>query len=73
MLGVGFSEIVVIAVVCFVAFGPKQLPEVMRKLASYYRQFMNLKEELRFQIMSADHEPQIISKPTKTTEEAKHG
>lgn len=54
MLGIGFFEIVIIALVCFIAIGPKQLPAVMRKLAHYYRQFISLRDELRFQIMSAD-------------------
>ncbi len=54
MLGIGFFEIVIIAVVCFIAIGPKQLPAVMRKLAQFYREFAGLRDELRFQIMSAD-------------------
>ena len=54
MLGIGFFEIVIIALVCFIAIGPKQLPTVMRRLAQFYRQFNVLRDELRFQIMSAD-------------------
>lgn len=56
MLGIGFSEIVVIALVCLIAIGPKQLPLVMRKMAGFYRQFLTLREEFRFQILSADNE-----------------
>lgn len=59
MLGVGFSEIVIIALVCFIALGPKQLPIVMRKLAGFYRQFTSLRDELKFQILSADNEPEL--------------
>lgn len=72
MLGVGFSEIVVIALVCLVAFGPKQLPAVMRRLAGYFRQFMDLKDELRFQILSADDEPHFRPEP-KAPEDVGHG
>jgi Sec-independent protein translocase protein TatA len=54
MLGIGFFEIVIIALVCFIAIGPKQLPAVMRKVAQFYRQFASLREELRFQMMSID-------------------
>lgn len=54
MLGVGFSEIVIIALVCFIAVGPKQLPIVMRKIAIYYRQFLTMRDDLKFKIMSAD-------------------
>ena len=54
MLGIGFFEIVIIALVCFIALGPKQLPVVMRKVAQFYRQFVSLRDELRWQIMSVD-------------------
>lgn len=56
MLGIGFFEILVIALVCFIAIGPKELPLVMRKLASLYRQFVSLREEFKFQLLSADTE-----------------
>lgn len=59
MLGIGFLEIVVIALVCFIAVGPKQLPMIMRKIAGFYRQFVALRDEFKFQIMSADNEPII--------------
>lgn len=62
MLGVGFWEIVIIALVCFIVFGADELPKIMRKLAQFYKQASSLKEELRFQILSADEEP---SKPKK--------
>lgn len=73
MLGVGFSEIIIIAVVCFVVFGPQQLPAVMRKLAIYYRQLLNLKEDLRFQIMNVEQDPQVIAKSDETSKEVKNG
>ena len=57
MLGIGFFEILIIAVICLIALGPKELPAIMRNLAKFYRQFLDLKEELRFQILSAE-EPQ---------------
>lgn len=56
MLGIGFFEIIIIALVCFIAVGPKQLPVVMRKIAGFYRQFASLRDEFRFQILSADLE-----------------
>lgn len=65
MLGIGFFEIVIIALVCFIAIGPKQLPAVMRTIAQFYRQFTSLREELRFQIMSVDD----VSATKKTSEE----
>jgi Sec-independent protein translocase protein TatA len=69
MLGVGFFEIVIIALVCFIAFGPKQLPAIMRKIAQFYRQFASLRDELRMQIMSVDDG--FEAKP-KTAKESKH-
>lgn len=73
MLGIGFFELVIIAIVCFIAIGPKQLPAVMRKLAHFYRQFAQLREDFRFQIMSADDllEPKqsASEKPEKAAEE----
>lgn len=54
MLGIGFFELVIIALVCFIAIGPKQLPLVMRKIASFYRQISSLRDELKFQLLSAD-------------------
>lgn len=56
MLGVGFLEILVIALVCFIALGPKQLPIAMRKMALYYRKFLSLKEDFNFQLLNADLE-----------------
>ena len=50
MLGVGFLEILVIALVGFVVLGPKQLPIAMRKMAQYYRKFLNLKEDFNYQL-----------------------
>lgn len=54
MLGIGFFEMVIIAVVCLVAIGPKELPLVMKKLAAFYRQFVLLKDEFRFQVMNVE-------------------
>lgn len=73
MLGIGFFEIVIIALVCFIAIGPKQLPAVMRKLAHFYRQFVAMRDEFRFQIMSADDlseqktEKKVEPQKTETT------
>jgi len=74
MLGVGFSEIVIIALVSFIALGPKQIPGLMRKLAGLYRQFVNLRDEFRMQILSLEEEEK--KKPEKVItipEGHKHG
>ena len=56
MLGVGFSEILIIALVSFIALGPKQIPGLMRKLAALYRQWVNLRDEFRMQVLSLEEE-----------------
>lgn len=56
MLGVGFSEILIIALVSFIALGPKQIPGLMRKLAGLYRQWTNLRDEFRMQVLSLEEE-----------------
>lgn len=70
MLGIGFFEILIIALVCFIAIGPKQLPSVMRTIAHFYRHFISLRDEFRFQIMSADDgaEHAATTKPTVKSE-----
>lgn len=74
MLGVGFSEILIIALVSFIALGPKQIPGLMRKLAGFYRQFVNLRDEFRMQILSLEEEEK--KKPDQVinmSEGNKHG
>lgn len=74
MLGIGFSEIVIIALVCFIALGPKQLPIVMRKLAAFYRQFAQMRDEFKFQILSADEPKKELKKlDAEQSHEQKHG
>ncbi|MCA9508208.1 MAG: hypothetical protein KC505_07310 [Myxococcales bacterium] len=78
MLGVGFSEIIIIALVCFIALGPKQLPIVMRKIAGFYRQLAQLRDEFKFQLLSADRELkddylEAKNKIKELPEEKKHG
>ena len=75
MLGVGFSEIVIIALVSFIALGPKQVPVVMRKLAGLYRQFVNLRDEFRMQVMSLEEEEQKKKSETIiiTPKDSNHG
>lgn len=65
MLGIGFWELIIIALVCLVALGPKQLPVVMRQLAKFYRQISSLKEEFSFQMMSIDQDekPKKLAPP----------
>jgi len=54
MLGIGFFEIIIILAVAMVALGPKDLPHLARKLAGFYKQFLALKDEFNFQLLSSN-------------------
>lgn len=77
MLGIGFLEILVIAVVALVVLGPKHLPGVLRTIARYYKQFQGLKNELNKEIITISHMADITDVkeplPAKKTPEANNG
>ncbi len=56
MLSIGFFEVVIIAVVALVVLGPERLPWLMRKLAFFYKQFVQIKNEVHYQMMSIEQE-----------------
>lgn len=70
MLGIGFFEIVIIALVSFIVFGPEQLPRVMKKLAIYYRQFLTLKDDINFHILSVDVDVDLPDQKAKSVEKS---
>ncbi len=47
MLGVGFSEVVLIALVALLVVGPEQLPTLMREAGRYYGQVRRAADDLR--------------------------
>lgn len=47
MLGIGFWEMLVIAVLILVAVGPDRLPAMIKQVAKFYRQFRRTAEDLR--------------------------
>lgn len=56
MLSVGFFEVVIIVMVALVVLGPERLPWLMRKLAFFYKQFVHIKNEVHYQMMSIEQE-----------------
>jgi Sec-independent protein translocase protein TatA len=50
MFGIGFGELIIIAIVCLLVFDPKDLPQVFKKIAQFYQQITKLKEEVNFKI-----------------------
>jgi len=47
MFGIGFWEMLVIAGLVLVAVGPDRLPEMLKQLAKYYRQFRRTADDIR--------------------------
>jgi|GEM_PF-2523961 len=47
MLGIGFGEMLAIAVLILVAVGPDRLPAMIKQVAKFYRQFRRTAEDLR--------------------------
>ncbi|MBI2889538.1 MAG: twin-arginine translocase subunit TatB [Nitrospirae bacterium] len=48
----GFSELLIIAVVVLLIFGPKRLPEVLKKVGGVMRDVRNAADDARATIMS---------------------
>jgi sec-independent protein translocase protein TatB len=50
MLNIGFSELVLIAVVALVFIGPKQLPAVLRQVMKFVRELQSLGDDVKKQM-----------------------
>lgn len=50
MFGIGYQEMMVIALIALVIFGPGKLPEVMRQAGGQYKKFKNLADEMTGQL-----------------------
>ncbi len=56
MFGIGFSELLVIAVVAIVFVGPKRLPEVMKQLGRFFVHARRMSNEVRSTFDSVVHQ-----------------
>lgn len=56
MFGIGFGELVLIALVVLVVYGPKRLPEVARKLGSAAHEARKMTAEFRA-ALTGENEP----------------
>jgi TatA/E family protein of Tat protein translocase len=66
MFGLGAGEILVILVIAFLLFGPKQLPEVVRQVGKAVKGFKETAEDLR---KSVEPELNMIQQEVKTVEQ----
>ena len=47
MFGLGFGEIFIVALLAFILIGPKQLPNIMKKLGVFMKEIIKVKEEFK--------------------------
>ena len=66
MFGLGAGEILIILVIAFLLFGPKQLPEVVRQVGKAVKGFKDTAEDLR---KSVEPEINMIQQEVKMVEQ----
>ena len=66
MFGLGIGEVLIILVIAFLLFGPKQLPEVARQVGKLVRGFKETAEDLR---KSVEPELNMIQQEVKMVEQ----
>jgi Tat protein translocase TatB subunit len=72
VFGIGGTELVIIAVVAFLFFGPDKLPEVARTVGKFMRQFKQIQDEVTSTIRSEMYEgPDLTNLPKLDGSDAK--
>jgi len=60
--GIGFQEVLVIAVVFLILFGPSKLPQMARDLGKFVNEARRSMEEFKSEIVAADEDDEKNAK-----------
>jgi len=63
LLGISIAECIVIVLVAFIAFGPKQLQQTARNMGRYWQQIQNMSSKIKAEFNQAV-ETDMKQKPT---------
>jgi sec-independent protein translocase protein TatB len=63
--GIGFQEVLVIAVLFLILFGPSKLPQMARDLGKFVNEARRSMEEFKSEIVAADDDEEKSAKPKR--------
>ena len=63
--GIGFQEVLVIAVLFLILFGPSKLPQMARDLGKFVNEARRSMEEFKSEIVAADENDEENVKPRR--------
>ena len=63
--GIGFQEVLVIAVLFLILFGPSKLPQMARDLGKFVNEARRSMDEFKSEIVAADEEDEVDRRPAK--------
>ncbi len=63
--GIGFQEVLVIAVLFLILFGPSKLPQMARDLGKFVNEARRSMEEFKSEIVAADEDEEKSAKPKR--------